>query len=187
MNLEIATVTGFFSLPSPSLAEHNPDAYNNAMRNAPEGAGTCAHCGTGILHHVVIRTVDGKTAFIGSQCAQKIGGSVARAASARLTSEQIAERDARQKQIRSEHAAREEQIAQTLRERAEHFADVLAVLESEPRGIFDTFWQSLARQLREQGKVSPRQAHFICKAVFGPRQNKKNRDAWETLQIDLSE
>jgi uncharacterized protein (DUF3820 family) len=73
MNLSKATILGFFSMPSPSLAEHNPSAYYNAMADMPRGAGTCAHCGTGIMHHVVVRDENGKTHFIGTQCAEKVG------------------------------------------------------------------------------------------------------------------
>jgi hypothetical protein len=95
-----ATVIGFFSLPSPSLAEHNPSAYYNAMANSPSGAGTCSHCGTGIVHHVVIRDESGKTRFIGTQCAEKVG----------IDPEAIRLRKSRE-QIDAEKAAHEEYLA----------------------------------------------------------------------------
>jgi len=95
MNLKKASVIGFFSLPSPSVAEHNPTGYTLAMQSAPKGSGSCAQCGMGIIHHVVIRTEDGKTAFIGSDCAIKIGGDVAEQTKSRLTADQLADRKAK--------------------------------------------------------------------------------------------
>ena len=73
MTLQTARIIGFFSIPSPSLAEHNPQAYAEAMREIPANAGTCSHCGTGIVHHVVIVDETGKTRFIGTTCAEKVG------------------------------------------------------------------------------------------------------------------
>jgi hypothetical protein len=40
LDLTNARVIGFFSLPSPSLAERNPSAYNAAMHDIPAGAGS---------------------------------------------------------------------------------------------------------------------------------------------------
>lgn len=94
MNLKAARVTGFFSLPSPSLGEHNPSAYAAAMADAPAGAGSCAHCGMGIRHHVVVEC-EGVTAFIGTTCAERIGGEVAACVASGLTSEERAAREAK--------------------------------------------------------------------------------------------
>lgn len=181
MNLSTSTVIGFFSLPSASLAEHNPAAYNAAMAGAPAGAGTCANCGTGIRHHVIVRTEDGATRFIGTDCAVRVGGEPARCVGARLTSEQLAARTALQAIRCGEHAAARAAEVARLAEREERFADVLAVLDHNddqfPPAV-DTFSRSLARQLRI-GDLSVRQAHFACKAFFGgARQNKKNRQQW---------
>jgi len=89
MSLKNTKIVGFFSLPSQSLAEHNPSAYNNAMAAAPAGAGACSECGTGILHHVVITDLDGSNRrFIGSDCALKVGLSRHQIVN-RLTDEQI--------------------------------------------------------------------------------------------------
>jgi hypothetical protein len=92
-DLSEAVVTGFFSLPSAALAEANPSAYNNAMAGAPEGAGSCAHCGNGIRHHVVVRLTDGRTAFIGQDCAIKIGQDIARSVRERITTEELLKRE----------------------------------------------------------------------------------------------
>jgi hypothetical protein len=95
MNLQNAKIVGYFSMPAASLAEQNPDAYNNAWKNAAHGAGTCANCGMGILHHVVVMTPDGKKNFLGQDCAEKIGDAGMReAVKGGLTSEQLEKNNA---------------------------------------------------------------------------------------------
>ena len=63
------------SLPSPSMAEHNPTAYNNEMRFAVgAGArGTCDHCGTAITHNFICASSDGREFAVGSDCVFKVG------------------------------------------------------------------------------------------------------------------
>lgn len=65
-------------LPSPTLAEHNPTAYNNAMQDACGAAkslgvhlGTCDVCGMGILNNYVIQGADGGRFVVGCDCAVK--------------------------------------------------------------------------------------------------------------------
>lgn len=64
-----------FSIPSPSLAERNPDAYNAALRELPRDlhCGTCNHCGTAIMHNFVIEDHVGKRFVVGSSCVYKTG------------------------------------------------------------------------------------------------------------------
>lgn len=66
---------GMFELPSPSLAEHNPTAYNNAMRELPKGyhCGTCAVCGMPLKYNYLIKSADGQTFSVGSECVLKRG------------------------------------------------------------------------------------------------------------------
>lgn len=68
-----AGIIGYFAMPSRAVAEANPEAYNNALRGLPAGAGSCQHCGTGIHHHIVLRLADRSIAFVGTDCAEKIG------------------------------------------------------------------------------------------------------------------
>ena len=99
MSLKNASIIGFFSIPPPSLAEQNPTAYNNAISNLPLGAGSCSHCGRGLVHHVVIRDESGIQRFIGTDCAAKIGFDRNQIAD-RITDEEKARRDeAREKRI----------------------------------------------------------------------------------------
>lgn len=66
---------GLFSLPPPSLAGQNPDAYNNALRSIPRGygGGTCAYCGQAIMHCYMIKAACGATFSVGSECVFKTG------------------------------------------------------------------------------------------------------------------
>ena len=64
---------GVCELPSPSLAEANPTAYMNAMRDLPRGysCGTCAYCGQAIRINFLIQGSDGSTFAVGSECVRK--------------------------------------------------------------------------------------------------------------------
>lgn len=66
---------GVASIPSPSLAEQNPTAYNNAMAMLPRGlgCGSCAFCGTAIMHNFIIESADGKRFVVGSDCVARTG------------------------------------------------------------------------------------------------------------------
>lgn len=176
LSLQNATVIGFFSLPSPSLAEHNPSAYNAAMAEAPAGAGSCAHCGTGILRHVIVRSADGSTAFIGTSCAEKIGSErVQRCVRERLTDEQLAERERKADEHR---AANDALAAQVTAERATRHGLLKNIIDPL-RAKGTDFHSSLADQLLD-GPLSWRQAEYVAKAVVG-RCTKKTEQQWEAV------
>lgn len=70
------------SLPSPSLAEANVTAYNNAMAAAWHqsqrygvSCGSCDACGQSLVNNVVIRGADGKHFVVGLDCAGKTSDS----------------------------------------------------------------------------------------------------------------
>lgn len=64
---------GAWSMPSLSLQEANPQAYNNIMLHKPSCCvGCCDHCGMGIMHHMIIRDADGKRFAIGTTCIEKL-------------------------------------------------------------------------------------------------------------------
>ena len=102
-----------------------------------------------------------------------------------ITPEELARREA-------EHAATVERLNAWLAARAEQFAPVLAVLEARldqwgnPVAMPETFHQSLGRQLRASGSISPKQAQFVAKAVYG-RQNKRNAEQYDALMTALVE
>jgi hypothetical protein len=183
--LENATVIGFFSIPSPSLAEHNPNAYNAAMAALPQGAGSCSHCGMGIRHHVVIRENNGRQRFIGTTCAEKVGvPQIREAVRYKMTSEQLAARDAKraaereawqlaEQKRQDEHAA----LLAKRRESVGHLVDML-------RNFGGDFYLSLAAQL-EVRPLSYRQAEYVAKATSATgRRNKRNAEAFDAV-LDL--
>ena len=175
--LRTASVIGFFSIPSPSMSEHNPEAYMRLVQALPAGCGVCSQCGMPIMHHTVIVDEKGVRRFVGSDCAAKIGVD-ADSIRYRLTTEQVearnAARQARREEWNREVAEREAKVA----ERKERFADIIALLEAQN----SEFHSSLALQLAD-GPLSPRQARFVAKATSDTgRRNKRNAAAWDEVE-----
>ncbi len=206
MNLKKSKVIGFFSLPHASVAEHNPNGYSLAWQNAPKGAGSCANCGMGILHHVVIRTEDGKTAFIGTDCAERIGGEVAVQARRKLTAEQIEQREAKkQAEIKAYWDKENETKASTIARWDTVRPLVVRLIGSEldqawfqefldgkasSQGHFSTnrygscvdtneFSHAMAAALI-QGPLTERMAFYTAKCILGRRVNK-NAEEYDAL------
>jgi hypothetical protein len=172
-----AQVIGFFSIPSPHIAEHNPELYNNLIRALPAGAGCCSQCGMGITHHIVIRDEDGNKRFIGSDCAAKIGVD-ADSIRYRKTTEEIAAREAKRQAWKAEYKALQDAEEAKIAERTERFADIVAMLLAK-----DTeFHKSLADQL-VRNPLSWKQAGFVAKATSATgRRNKANAAAWDDIE-----
>ncbi len=68
-------VVGFYKMPSPSLGEQNPDAYNNLLAAMPKGAGcgSCAYCGTPLINNYIIESADNNIHAVGCDCVEKVG------------------------------------------------------------------------------------------------------------------
>lgn len=67
-------VVGFWSMPSRSAAESNPDFYREEMKWRPRVAkGVCDHCGRAITHHCIIASDDGQRSAVGIECVKKTG------------------------------------------------------------------------------------------------------------------
>lgn len=163
-------------MPSPSLAEVNPEAYSASLREAPAGAGSCGHCGTGILHHVVVKLADGSTGFIGTDCANRVGSErVRESVSSRMTEQDLEKRDQKRAEQAALHLRQIEENTQRMAKRYEELKDIIDVLEAQSTD----FHSSLASQLRFDS-LSDRQATFAVKAVLG-RETKKNSDQWWSL------
>lgn len=66
---------GLYSIPSPSLAEKNPTAYNLALSEMPRDlhCGSCAFCGTAIMHNFIIESADDRRFVVGSDCVARTG------------------------------------------------------------------------------------------------------------------
>jgi hypothetical protein len=63
-----------WSMPSRALLEANPEAYNRALAERPEGSSCiCDHCGMDIMNHYIIQAADGHRFCVGSECVMKTG------------------------------------------------------------------------------------------------------------------
>lgn len=110
-----------------------------------------------------------------------------------VTSEEAARRAARDEENRI-IAAR---VQAWLTERRARFADVIANLTAntghDPKWWAELlknnqagFHASLGVQLRDEGRLSERQAQFVAKAIFR-RCNRTNAEAWDVLVSGLTE
>lgn len=192
---------GMVSIPSPSLAEANADAYANAMRELPRhlvgGCGTCANCGMGIMNICIVRDAQGREYGVGTDCIAKVDdkalGEPAKVALAKH------QREIRRVKSELQRAARrvewlqavcwsgETNAARLAREEAELTAGALAQEKAEqdratafadvlPHLSGCEFFDSLAEQLK-RGPLSGRQAQFAARAVLG----KKRGDDFDAL------
>lgn len=181
-SIRSARVIGYFSIPSADMAEHNPTAYTLAISALPEGAGCCSQCGMGLTHHVVIIDENNVRRFVGLDCAAKIGVDACQIKS-RLTSEQVAEREAKRAAWNAEAKRLEAEREAKRAERAERFADIIAILNAKGT----EFHASLARQLLD-GPLSWKQAAYAVKATSETgRRNKKNAAAWDAIEQAIQE
>ena len=66
---------GMCEIPSTSLAEHNPIAYNMAMAMLPRGLsiGSCAFCGMCIKYNFIVEGATGRRFVVGSECVNRTG------------------------------------------------------------------------------------------------------------------
>jgi len=174
-SLATARIIGYYSLPSPFLAEHNPDAYNGALRDAPPGAGTCSQCGMALVHHAIIEQ-DGAVRVVGLDCALKVGADP-QSIRLRETSEQRDAREARNAAWDAKRRQAEQERNERRAERTERHGAILALL----RATGSDFHASLADQLAER-PLSDRQALFVAKATSATgRRNKGNAAAWDAI------
>ena len=90
-----------------------------------------------------------------------------------------------QVQAAAERAAAESRLQAWLSARRETLADAIAALlaHGSPDDLYEGFYPSLGRQLRDCGSLTRRQAVYAVKGVFG-RETKKNTEQWWAL-VDL--
>lgn len=64
---------GMYSLPSSSLAEHNPSAYMLQLQAAPKGygIGSCSVCYTALMNNYLMNDANGKKFVVGCDCVLK--------------------------------------------------------------------------------------------------------------------
>ena len=117
---------GMVELPSPSLAEHNPTAYNNALAMLPKdvACGTCAYCGHAIKYNYIVKDVNGKRFAVGSECIAKTGdsGLIDRARFEKRKIER-AKKESKMQAAAAEHRAKAEAELQAQRKRNNGLTD----------------------------------------------------------------
>lgn len=191
-------VVGLAEMPSLSLAEHNPAAYQNAMQSLPRGygIGSCRCCAAGLKNNYLIESSDGKKFAVGSECVNKAGdgGLVDKM---RYIKRQV-DRDKRFKEREAACIARHEEersrnggltddeVAAQRREqeetaRLEALAPLLEVLEPIAQRLADGrggFRDSIAKDLRE-GKMPEGRGLDIMVEILAKQKGRRRSDAYE--------
>lgn len=134
------------SVPSKGLAEHNVDAYNNAMAECQQQARalgvhlcTCDSCGMALENNVVIRDVNGKNFVVGCDCAEKVGDT-------KLTTEVKLLNKKRKQEIKAAKAEEERKA------RESRIAADQALQRERNGGLTDAEVAARARQAAEDAK-----------------------------------
>jgi hypothetical protein len=131
---------GMCEIPSPSLAEHNPDAYRVALADLPRdlSIGSCAFCGMCIKYNFIVKGATGRRFVVGCECVNRTGDaglvSMVKQERKRVAAEKRAARNAtaaaeRRAAYEAERAARAAAFATThaaLIERARAVTDIEA-------------------------------------------------------------
>ena len=171
------------------------DAIITGFVTNPRGDSTCAHCGMGIKHCVIVRDPEtGKEVPIGTTCAERVG----------IDADMIRNRETTEqktKRIEREEAQTEKDRAEWERKETEHKKTLIPLRSTidqlneiaEQGNVHNqplecTFLGSLAAQLERRLTLSPRQSEFVCKALVGStgRRNKKNAKEWDALFLLIS-
>lgn len=180
---------GVASIPSSSLAETNPTAYNNALAMLPKGlgCGSCSFCGTGIMHNFIISSADDRRFVVGSDCVAKTGDAglvkqtravrlaVVREQRAARSQMKRAEREALWAAERAARAADFKAAYADLIKRAEGHPDnrfVTDVINShlEGRFISEKALTAIVHSMDEADKRAARKANSKHVGVVGKRQ-----------------
>ena len=170
---------GFASIPSPSLAEQNPTAYNNALALLPRGigCGSCQYCGTAIMHNFIIESSDGHRFVVGSDCVAKTGDAgLIREVKVRRVRAKQEKREAARKLARAD---REALWAAERAIRAEEFKVQHAALieAAKPWRIEGTFVHDVLTRFEAGGFVSDRALAAVTKAVADLNEAERLRKA----------
>ena len=153
------------------------DAKITGFVSRAQADGTCAHCGMGIKHCViVIEPESGCEVTIGTTCAERVGVDSTMIRN-RETHEMKADREEREEIKAAERRAKAAPMIAARKIRAAELADTVLAL----RELESPFFASLADQLESSQSLSGRQAEYVCKAFSGTgRRNKKNATSWDS-------
>jgi hypothetical protein len=168
-------ILGFFTMPSTTLAVHNPDAHAAAMERMPKKSGTCAHCGVGIQSHVVVRDELEKVRFLCSECSVALGCDPDQVRDRQTDAEKKAFGDERKK---ISYVWMEKILARR-RRRWELIGELVEILRNNPTVDY-YYW--LAKQL-EHGPLTAKQARQVARATSATgRRNRFNAAAWDEIE-----
>lgn len=190
------------SLPSPSLAEHNPEAYNAALRELPRVCplGSCAHCGMPLMHNFICQSADGKKFAVGSDCVFKVADKSLQD-EVRITVLRRA-REARRAKAETERAARRAQwlIDNADRLAAEAKAKMIAEVEAATkRAAVTARWSFMLPILDRQsgpfcasmlegirnGHAPQGRAITILAEIFAKRAGRAGSKAYEAALVEF--
>lgn len=187
---------GVYSLPSPGLAAQNPEAYQAALRQMPQGygCGSCAHCGMPLVNNYLIHSSDGRKFSVGCECVAKTGDKALgtevdrerlaldrakRAAARQRKWDAYRQSDAFQQQAREREEAerrREEEEAAKRAAVRQMYAFLLPAL----RGANQTeFIRGIVQQI-EEGSLRPGdRLHDILSDIYARSFGRRNTKAYE--------
>lgn len=197
-------VVDLIELPSRSILEANPSAYESAMREASlrasqynVGLGGCSYCGSGLKYNFVIKDSQNKYFVVGSECVKKTKSST-------LVAQAIDEgrKLKRQKRELKYKAEREEYLRQKqvrdaekailVEEKNRKLEPYLKTLKSSTEWLTDVlfdkgggFCSSIATDLQTRFKpISdyPPKAYYILRDIYGKKDNNRsNSKAYQSL------
>lgn len=192
---------GVASIPSPSMAEQNPAAYQNAMRDMPRGygIGSCAFCGMPLIHNFLINSADGHKFVVGSECVAKTRdkglGQVVKVQIARMRREAnrakvAAEREANRKKWLEDNA---ERLAAEAAERdAREAARQIELANTRSKWEFmlpylqsDSPFVSNMRDMIEQGEAPHGRAAMILGEIYAKAHGRRGSKAYDDALDDF--
>ena len=157
-----------WTMPSVSLLEANPEAYNNAMASGNfKGKGSCQYCFHYIVNHYVLESADGKVFAVGSECILKAGDFG-------LSSAVKAAKKAKNAEIRKTKKASKnaERQAKWTKEAAEKLANWIS--ENDTQYVLDfleanaetsNFFAGLLFNLKKWGSMSEAQVACVDREI----------------------
>lgn len=189
---------GLAQIPSPSLAEHNPDAYNNALRMLPRdyGCGTCNYCGQPIMNCYLINSADGHKFAVGCECVRKTGDAGLINKQRALKNKANREKKAAERQARYEKQLQEQrdrnggktdwELEQEKREaaireeqrKADRRINLLQGLAARMRDGKGGFRDSIAQTLAEGGLPFGRGWDITCD-ILAKQEGRRNSKAYD--------
>lgn len=154
-------IIGYWSAPSKSLQEHNPNAYNMAMSSRPKCCNLCCeHCGTGIMHHCIIKSADHKIFSVGSDCVAKTHDS-----------KLISQVKARKNKVARERAAEKRAAAQLARQEARA---IELQAERDRNGGLTDYEAEQAERMRQLEELTSRNAKIAAPIINVLQQQNSN-------------